>query len=47
MMLTLLLFVPLVAGVAMFIPGAWPRRPLLPVVALIHTILSGMTLSAV
>ena len=47
MMLTLLLFVPLVAGVAMFIPGAWPRRPLLPVVALIHTILSSMTLSAV
>ena len=47
MMLILLLFVPVVAGAVMFIPGSWPRRPLLPLVALIHTLLSGMTLNAV
>ena len=47
MMLTLLLFVPVVAGIVMFIPGSWPRRQLLPVVGLIHTLLSLMTLNAV
>ncbi|MBQ4615640.1 MAG: NADH dehydrogenase FAD-containing subunit [Mailhella sp.] len=46
-MLTLLLFVPLVAGVIFLIPGSLPRRPLLPMVAAMHTLLSGMTLNAV
>ena len=47
MMLILLLFVPVIAGIVMFIPGSWPRRPLLPVVALAHLLLSVMTLNAV
>ena len=47
MTLTLLLFVPLVAGTLMFIPGAWPRRALLPLTALVHTILSIAVLNAV
>ena len=47
MMLILLLFVPVIAGIVMFIPGSWPRRPLLPAVALVHTLLSAMTLNAV
>ena len=44
MMLFLLLFVPVVAGIVMFIPGSWPRRPLLPAVGLVYTLLSIMTL---
>ena len=47
MMLILLLFVPVVAGIVMFIPGSWPRRQFLPVVGIVHTLLSGMTLNAV
>ncbi|MBQ8664601.1 MAG: NADH dehydrogenase FAD-containing subunit [Mailhella sp.] len=47
MTLTLLLFVPLVAGLLMFVPGAWPRRALLPVTALAHLILSVQTLCLV
>ncbi|MBR3880272.1 MAG: NADH dehydrogenase FAD-containing subunit, partial [Mailhella sp.] len=44
MTLTLLLFVPLIAGAIMFLPGAWPRRMLLPLVAIAHTLLATITL---
>ncbi|WP_446424919.1 proton-conducting transporter transmembrane domain-containing protein [Mailhella sp.] len=47
MTLILLLFVPLVAGALMFIPGAWPRRALLPLTAAVHTVLSIIVLNAV
>ncbi len=47
MTLILLLFVPLVAGALMFIPGAWPRRALLPITAAVHTVLSVIVLNAV
>ena len=47
MTLILLLFVPLVAGALMLIPGSWPRRALLPLTAVAHTLLSIVTLNAV
>lgn len=40
MTLAMLLLTPLIAGVLMFIPGAWPRRPLLVLTAAAHLVLS-------
>lgn len=44
MTLALLLFVPLLAGLLMFVPGSWPRRGLLVATALAHLALSSLTL---
>ncbi len=47
MTLALLLLIPLLAGLLMFVPGAWPRRGLLVATALAHLALSCLTLRAV
>ena len=47
MTLALLLLIPLLAGLLMFVPGAWPRRGLLVATALAHLCLSCLTLRAV
>ncbi|HJD96256.1 proton-conducting transporter membrane subunit [Mailhella massiliensis] len=47
MTLALLLIIPLLAGLLMFLPGAWPRRGLLTATAFSHLALSCLTLRAV
>ncbi len=45
MILALLLIVPLLAGLVMFVPGAWPRRALLVLTAASHLVCSSLTLN--